>query len=142
MRARLEEVGGIDDSVIKEFQDAEARHTFLVQESEDIKKAIAGLEELIAELSDTLTKNFHEGFLQINEQFNNYFRVIFGGGRAGLKLVAYGRRRVGADEEGMALEEEEEEEQEEGAEMEVDIPKKRIKGMHMLSGGERALVSI
>ncbi|OGZ97131.1 MAG: hypothetical protein A3I44_05155 [Candidatus Sungbacteria bacterium RIFCSPLOWO2_02_FULL_51_17] len=141
MRARLEEVGGIDDSVIKEFQDAEARHTFLVQESEDIKKAIAGLEELIAELSDTLTKNFHEGFLQINEQFNNYFRVIFGGGRAGLKLVAYGRRRVGADEEGMALEEEEEE-QEEGAEMEVDIPKKRIKGMHMLSGGERALVSI
>jgi len=142
LRVRLEEVGGIDDSVIVEYHETEARYAFLQKELEDTRNAILSLEELIATLDKTLKENFEEGFSRIKEEFHNYFRVIFGGGRAMLKMVEYGRRKAPEDSE--ALEElgEEEEELEEGIDIEVDLPKKRIKNLSMLSGGERALTSI
>ena len=93
LRARLEEVGGIDESVIKEYQETEARFSFLQKESEDIRKAIEATEELVGTLDKTLKDNFEEGFAKIRDEFHNYFRVIFGGGGAKLKLVEYGRRK-------------------------------------------------
>ncbi|MBI2637605.1 MAG: AAA family ATPase [Candidatus Sungbacteria bacterium] len=141
LRAKLEEVGGIDDSVIKEYQETETRYVFLQKELEDTKNAILSLEELIGTLTKTLKENFEEGFASIKEEFHNYFRVIFGGGRAMLKMVEYGRRREPEDVEGLD-ELAEEEKREEGIDIEVDLPKKRIKNLAMLSGGEKALTSI
>jgi len=142
LRARLEEIGGIDESVVKEYQETEARYTFLQKENEDIKKAIDSTEELLETLEKTLKENFHEGFSKIRDEFHNYFRVIFGGGGAKLKLVEYGRKK--SAEELQELEElgEEIEEPYEGIDIEVDLPKKRIKSLAMLSGGERSLCSI
>ena len=59
-----------------------------------------------------------------------------------MKLVEYGRKK--SAEELQELEElgEEIEEPYEGIDIEVDLPKKRIKSLAMLSGGERSLCSI
>lgn len=143
-RLKLEEVGGIDDAVIKEYRDTEARHEFLTKETEDIAKAIASLKELIATLNSQIDTDFKEGFAKIRDEFHDYFRVIFGGGAAKLKLTSRERRIPSPEEEEFVDEAAEEagEQTEEGIEIEVDLPKKRIKSLSMLSGGERALTSI
>ncbi len=143
LRGKIEEIGGIDPAVVKEFQDTEARHSFLDRELEDLKQASGSLKELIKELEGHITHDFKAGFSKIKEEFHNYFRIIFGGGRASLQLVdvpVRGRAEDGEEE----LEEITEEvgPTEEGVEISVDLPKKRIKGLAMLSGGERALTSI
>jgi len=59
---------------------------------------------------------------------------MFGGGAASLSIVK--EKRV--KEEG----EDEEDETSNGIDISVNLPKKKIKGLMMLSGGERALTSI
>jgi len=144
-RARLEEIGGIDPAVVKEYQDTNARYSFLERELEDLKHAHQSLKTLIEELEEHIEKDFKEGFAKIKDEFHNYFRIIFGGGRASLSIVKIPVR-------GMTLEEAEKDFDEaserpelpdgayyEGIEMVVDLPRKRIKGLSMLSGGERFL---
>lgn len=139
MRARLEEIGGIDESVVKEFQETASRHEFLSGELVDLKEAVQSLKELMKELDGHIKKEFHEGFSKIKEEFNTYFHIIFSGGRAVLRTV-YFEARI-KNEEG-EMDENEPEEGREGVEIDVDLPRKRIRGLAMLSGGERALTSI
>lgn len=141
LRARLEEIGGIDQAVVQEFKDTETRHSFLAKEIDDLKQATFSLKSLIAELDLHIKNDFHAGFLKIKEEFHNYFRIIFGGGRASLQLVEIAGRGE-TDDEGEELAAEEKEKPVEGIEISVDLPRKRIKGLAMLSGGERALTSI
>ncbi len=147
-RARLEEIGGIDPSVIKEYTETNARYAFLDKELDDLKHARVSLEALIDELDEHIEKDFKEGFSKIKEEFHNYFRVIFGGGRASLSLVKIPVRTAADLSEEKDFDEIEESEDppdgaySEGIEMVVDMPRKRIKGLSMLSGGERALTSI
>ena len=147
-RARLEEIGGIDPTVLKEFEDTHARYVFLEKELNDLKSAHESLQTLIEELEEHIEKDFKEGFSKIKEEFHNYFRIIFGGGRASLSITKIPIRGMAPEEAEKDFDEigEEPELSEgayyEGIEMVVDMPRKRIKGLSMLSGGERALTSI
>jgi chromosome segregation protein len=72
---------------------------------------------------------------------------MFGGGHADLSVVKEPKRRRKSDVEdlGDVLSDEEtvpEEEGPEGLEVNVSLPRKKVKGLMMLSGGERALTSI
>ena len=64
---------------------------------------------------------------------------MFGGGNASLSIIQSKKRHL-ADLE--MFSEGEEEEIEEGIDISVSLPRKKIKGLMMLSGGERALTSI
>lgn len=143
LRAKLEEIGSIDPAVVKEYRETESRHAFLTKELEDLKKASSSLKELIKELDEHIKNDFKEGFSKIKEEFHNYFRIIFGGGRASLTLAEHKTQSTKhkMEAEG-ALETEEVIPEEEGVDIVVDLPKKRIKSLAMLSGGERALTSI
>ena len=138
LRGKLEEVGGIDTAVIKEYEDTETRYVFLTNELEDLRQAVTGLKELSGTLEKQIAEEFDRGFKKINEGFNSYFQIIFGGGKARLVYQELGKRKRDDDEEVM----EEAEETEYGIDIDVDIPRKRIKSLSMLSGGERALTSI
>lgn len=141
-KVRLEEIGGIDPSVVTEYRETENRHAFLAKELEDLEKASISLKELIKELDQHIKKDFKEGFSKIKEEFNNYFRIIFGGGRASLQLIQASLQISNEETGGESEFTENEEAAEEGIEITVDLPRKRIKGLAMLSGGERALASI
>lgn len=143
MRGKLEEIGGIDAETFKEYQEMEERHAFLTKELDDLAKASMSLKELIKELDTHVKEDFSTGFSKIKEEFHNFFRIIFGGGKAMLQLIQVPVRG--------GKENEEEETQEKagsgqqtdiGVDISVDIPAKRIRGLAMLSGGERALTSI
>ncbi|MBI4225330.1 MAG: AAA family ATPase [Candidatus Sungbacteria bacterium] len=139
LSGKLEEIGGIDPSVVIEYKEAEARHLFLTKELDDVRHAASSLRELIKELDEHMRRDFYEGFAKINREFHAYFGIIFGGGKAELKITKHEAHNKEQDEDG---ESEEKEENEEGIEIQVDLPRKRIKSLAMLSGGERALTSI
>jgi len=136
LRIKLEEAGGIDEGVVKEYEDTKKRDEFLAVELEDLKKATVSLGQLMAELEGTLKDRFERGLGNINEQFQVFFKQIFGGGKAELSLIKPKKIKNG---EGVILDEEM---TEGGIDIQLDVPRKRLRSLDMLSGGERALTSI
>ena len=141
MRIKLEEIGSIDPDMIAEFQETEARYVFLTKELEDLTHASLSLKELVGELDGHVKKDFATGFAKIKKEFNDYFRIIFGGGKAALELVPLHTNRNEEDQGGLK-ELSDDQKNETGVDISVDLPRKRIRGLAMLSGGERALTSI
>ncbi len=139
LKIRLEELGaGATEDVVKEYENAVARDQFLAKEVEDLEASVAKLEGIIAELSEQLREQFLAGISQIADEFNRFFTLMFGGGSA--TLVVKRQRVKAVAEEGEV--EGEAEEGAEGVELDVALPNKRVRGLDMLSGGERALTSI
>lgn len=137
LKARLEEIGGIDPAVLKEYRDTKSRHEFLEREHNDLAAAQKNLCQLTEDLEERIERDFKMGFEKIQKEFHHYFRIIFGGGRGALAYAALRRPLAEGEEETEA----EKKEIEYGIDIDVDLPQKRIKGLAMLSGGERALVS-
>lgn len=145
MKIRLEELGGADsDEVMKEYTDVKERDEFLVREIEDLNQSVEKLELLITDLARQLNEQFVNGIERIDSEFNRFFSLMFGGGEAKLLRVQPKIRKKTSDaiEEDVPGPEEDVEESEEGIEIDVKLPNKRVRGLDMLSGGERALTSI
>jgi chromosome segregation protein len=140
MKIRLEELGvGNNEEVFKEYTEVKERDEFLVHEITDLTDSVAKLEALIQELTNDLNEQFVEGIKKIDTEFNRFFTLMFGGGSAELVRVKPKVRKKDDEDES---EDAEEEEQEEGIELDVKLPNKKVRGLDMLSGGERALTSI
>jgi len=145
IKIRLEEMGGGgSEEIMKESREAEERDAFLAKEVSDMEQSSISLSSLIKELEEKLNLEFKLGIDKINIAFTEFFKKMFGGGHASLKVVREIKRRRGDLSE---LEEDlegglKEEEYEEGIEIDVSLPFKKTKGLMMLSGGERALTSI
>ncbi len=145
LKIRLEESGmGNSTEILKEHEETTARDAFLERELGDLERSAQQLRGLIEELSVTLRQRFEEGIEKINSEFSNFFKLMFGGGQASLSITKEKKLRRGAEVAGEEGGEsaEEDVEVEEGVEIQLSLPHKRIKGLHMLSGGERALTSI
>lgn len=148
MKVRLEDSGmGGADEVLKEHKEVSERDAFLEHEMEDLKQTAESLQTLIRELDEKLASEFEEGIKKINKEFETFFSLMFGGGEASLELVKERPRKREEfgldDEDGMPSEAvEEERETSPGVEIHVSLPRKKIRGLEMLSGGERALTSI
>ncbi len=144
LKIRLEEAGGVDENVLKEYDDTKKRDEFLAKELEDLKKASESLGSVFGDLAERIEKDFDGGLSKINKLFGEFFHEIFGGGKAEIKLMKPAKKKPAIDDEEWesSFAEASEDEEEEGIEIIVDIPRKRIKSLNMLSGGERALTSI
>ena len=142
LKIRLEELGiGATEDVIKEHKDATERDAFLAHELEDLTESIAKLRSLIAELEAKLDEQFGIGIEKISVEFNRFFTLMFGGGEATLKRVM--TKVEDMDAEGEAGSSNSFiPKSKDGVELDVKLPNKRVKGLEMLSGGERALTSI
>src|SRR3989344_1592270 len=93
LRAEMAGIGELDPALIKEAQEIEARHNFLSKQSEDLEKASDDLEKLIKDLDEKIHGEFTKSLKDINEQFNEFFKAMFGGGRASLKLQKEEKRK-------------------------------------------------
>lgn len=148
LKIRLEESGaGNADEILKEHQETTERDQFLSRELADLASSSEKLNLLIEELTKTLQTRFEDGIEKINKAFDEFFKLMFGGGSAALAIVKEAKplRRSGRPTDFLEenqFREDEETEVEEGIDIAVSLPHKRIKGLHMLSGGERALTSI
>jgi chromosome segregation protein len=141
LKIRLEELGlGATDEIVKEYENAVARDEFLGREIADLVSSVEKLEALIAELTAELHEQFIAGIDKIAAEFNTFFTLMFGGGSAGLTLTKQKPKPTEDDSE--VVVEDPEAKYHEGVEIEISLPNKRVKGLDMLSGGERALTSI
>jgi chromosome segregation protein len=152
IKIRLEDAGlGGGGDVLKEYEEVSNRDQFLAKELEDLTKSIEALETLSHELKEKLDVKFREGIEKINVQFEDFFKLMFGGGNASLKVTALESKTKLLDEDEMdeedelalrSLGDEEDEEVQYGIEINVSLPHKKVKELHALSGGERSLTSI
>ncbi len=147
LRGEIASIGDIDPAMIAEAKQMEERYAFLSAQIGDLEKAAEDLKKLIKDLKERIHDEFATALHKVNDEFNNYFRLMFGGGKAKLLLEKPAAPKAAeAGEEGVSTPEvvmpEEEAQKEGGLEIELSIPRKNIKGLDLLSGGERSLVSI
>ena len=147
MKIRLEELGGANEDIEKEYKEVKERDEFLVREIADLHESLEKLNTLINDLTAELNEQFVSGIEKIDAEFNRFFVLMFGGGGAHLERVKPKLKKKKTEDDELLEEtdpetEEEEGVVEEGIEIDVKLPNKRVRGLDMLSGGERALTSI
>jgi len=149
LKFQLEQIGGIDDSIIEEYNETQKRFDFLKKESEDLREAMKKLKKVVKEMDAQIKDRFEEAFAHINREFAKYFKIIFNGGKARLEKTEIKSvvRRKDSDEDIKGEDDSEgEDEAQEETQIGIDIiaepPGKKISNLGMLSGGERALTSI
>jgi chromosome segregation protein len=140
MKIRLEESGGTGEDIRQEHKEVSEREAFFAKELEDLSKSAAALKTLISDLDTELSKHFDEGLAKVNTSFSEYFALMFGGGSARLTLEE--DESDSEEEGGEVADEVPEEKARPGIEIAVNLPKKKVRSLMQLSGGERALTSI
>jgi chromosome segregation protein len=146
IKIKLEDAGALGGGdILKEYEDTRERDLFLEKELVDLQKSIESLRTLIVDLKETLDTEFKHGVEKINKQFQDFFALMFGGGSAFLSVTMEHKKSRKKDDLEEVSEDSEEDNElgfERGIEINVTLPQKKVKDLHMLSGGERSLTSI
>lgn len=159
LKHQLELIGGVDELTIQEYYETESRYTNLESQVTDLKKSMDDLRQVMDELDEHIKTRFNESFHKVNAQFEQYFRILFNGGRAHLSLVKSAQDLETADpataeagdedvpntlrpEEKLVAKYEKGSLAVAGVEIKATPPNKKLSSIQSLSGGERSLTSI
>lgn len=141
LKNQLQVIGGIDPSVVEEYKQVNERYQFLKTQSDDLNEAIGHLEKVIKDLDESISQQFDKSFHNINKLFDQYFKKLFQGGKAELILdIKENIINEAGGEDGEIVEPKIQKQY--GIEIKATPPGKRLSGISMLSGGEKALTSI
>ncbi|MFH1857439.1 MAG: chromosome segregation protein SMC [Candidatus Omnitrophota bacterium] len=124
LREKLERMGPVNLVAIDEYEELKKRYEFLSHQKEDLERAKEALHEAIQKINRVTRELFLTTFRQIQAHFQDYFRLLFGGGDARLLLL---------DEQDVL---------ESGIEILACPPGKKLQSVSLLSGGERAMTVI
>jgi chromosome segregation protein len=148
LRNRVRHLGGYDPDAPQAYEELKTRYDFLTSQVRDMEQASTNLRAIIAELDATMRRQFAETFQAVNLRFQRHFATLFSGGSARLEMTAPRRKSTEDDDED---DEEFPADHSSGAttsamaggiEIFVSIPGKRVQDLALLSGGERAMVSV
>ncbi len=153
LKNQLEIIGGIDPEIENEFNETNQRYTFLKQQLDDLEQTSRQLNNLIDELNQTIKQQIKNSYTEINKYFQRYFKILFNGGHAELVLLKkeleendYNEdKKQNEDENSVSInffQEKKHVQVFSGIEIYATPPGKKLKSIHALSGGERALTSI
>ncbi len=117
-------LGPVNVGAIEQFEQVNARYTYLTGQRDDVENAKENLLGVIENLTGEMTAIFREQFALIRESFEETFLELFGGGKATLEL------------------EDENDPLGCGIEIRVQPPGKTLRTITLLSGGEKAFVAI
>jgi chromosome segregation protein len=124
LRRLIDDIGEVNLTAIEEYRELEERWQFLTTQQEDLKQSLDGLQAAITKINRTTRKRFRETFELVNAKFQEVFPRLFRGGKAELRLT---------DEEDLL---------ETGIDIVVQPPGKKLQGVSLLSGGEKALTAV
>ena len=124
LRREITSLGTPNLGAIEEYDRVSTRYNFLTEQRDDVEKAKAELEKIIADITGEMKEIFLSEFKAIDEGFRTTFLELFGGGRAALVL------------------EDPEDVLNCGIEIKVQPPGKALSTLSLLSGGEMAFVAI
>jgi chromosome segregation protein len=118
------ELGGINYGAPEEFNETKERYEFLTNQTGDLQKARADLENIAAETRAIASERFMSSYNKIKTNFHNMFRRLFGGGQAQLRL----------SDPNHVLES--------GIEIFAQPPGKKLENITLLSGGEKSMTAV
>ncbi|MBD3345651.1 MAG: chromosome segregation protein SMC [Chitinivibrionales bacterium] len=117
-------VGQVNMSAPEEYEEKNSELQELIKQRDDLQNAVDDLERAIKKLNKEARTKFSETFQQVQENFTKMFTTLFEGGQAFLSI----------------------EENIDPLEAPIHInarpPGKKMRGVQLLSGGERALTAI
>ncbi|MBN8777697.1 chromosome segregation protein SMC [Thiomonas arsenitoxydans] len=116
-------LGAVNLAALDELGQARERKQFLDAQLEDLQTAITTLEDAIRKIDAETRDMLATTFEQINDHFGRMFPLLFGGGNA--RLIITGEEILDA-----------------GVQVMAQPPGKKNSSIHLLSGGEKALVAI
>jgi len=124
LRAEIRSLGPVNEQAGEDFAENRERHEFLSTQLKDLSDAEASLQEAIEELERIMRERFSSTFQKVNTEFQRYFTTFFGGGNAELLLTK-------TDEHGLP-----------GVDIIAQPPRKKVRSIQLLSGGERSLTAL
>ena len=124
LKNTIKQLGTVNLNALEEYRELSERLDFMNGQKDDIEAAKKDLENVIAELTESMKTEFTEHFRTINENFKRVFTDLFGGGTAEIIL----------DDETDVL----------GCNIDIKAqpPGKKLQTLSLLSGGERCLTAI
>ncbi|NUP11791.1 MAG: chromosome segregation protein SMC [Polyangiaceae bacterium] len=120
----LDRMGPVNLDAVREHKEAEERYSYYTTQKADLDKALADLEQAITQMNRETKRLFKEAFDGINAKFKVIFPRMFRGGQAELRLT---------NPEDML---------ETGIEILAQPPGKKLVGIDLMSGGEKALTAV
>ena len=83
---KIKNLGHINEMALDEYQEAKNRFDFLSKQKEDLEKSKEEILKIIADANKKAGEDFLKTFNEINKKFSETFKILFGGGNAGLKI--------------------------------------------------------
>jgi chromosome segregation protein len=127
LERRRETLGQVNPLAKEEYEREKERLTELTEQRADLEASLKELEELRAELADTVERRFDETFAAVSAHFEEVAATLFPGGQGRLRLSEPGEDAPDAEP---------------GVEVELRPAGKRVTRLSLLSGGEKALGAI
>lgn len=124
IKNKIKALGNVNIGAIEEYKEVNERYEFMSEQVADVEKSRDELCKLIRDLTTQMEEMFLMKFNVINENFEQSFRDLFGGGHAKIEFT---------DPSSVLTS---------GIEIKVSPPGKIVNRLEALSGGERALVAI
>jgi chromosome segregation protein len=123
-KERIKHVGQVNMAALEDFETESARLKEFTEQRDDLQSAVDELEKAITKLDKEARAQFLSTFEQVQKNFMEMFTTLFEGGEASISL------QEGVD----PLE----------AEININVRPagKKMRGVQLLSGGERALTAI
>ncbi len=126
LRHKIAALGPVNQNAEEDYDALLARYTEMQTQRDDLEKGISDLSSVLTDLRNTMQKQFDEGFGEINKNFTQIFKELFGGGRAEMQLDYTDCTDP----------------LEAGVEIIACPPGKKLTKISLLSGGERAFTAI
>ncbi len=123
-KKELKSLGHVNLMAPEEFTEVSERYNFLCSQLSDLKKGREDLSRITEEIHKESTVKFLKTYQQIQDNFHEMFRRLFGGGKAELRLLN------------------QEDPLNSGVEIYVQPPGKKLENIALLSGGEKSLCGI
>jgi len=124
LKSELYEIGPINPIALEDYQKLDDRREFLSDQIKDLRNARKDLQQLISQTEDQMKNLFLESFEKVDMHFRALFKTLFPKGDAYLELINIGN------------------EGEFGVDIKVNIGGIKNRAISLLSGGEKALISI
>jgi len=124
LKRQRDALGAVNLRAEEDAREVEHEHAQLLNEKTDLEAAIKALRGGIASLNREGRERLLTAFEQVNENFGNLFKHLFGGGEANLVLV------------------ESEDPLDAGLEIMCQPPGKKLATLSLLSGGEQTLTAL
>lgn len=123
-RQKIRNLGSVNTNAIEEYKEVKERYDFYKAQLTDLEKAKEDVLSIIEKLEKEMKEQFIAAFNAVNENFDQVFKELFGGGHAELILDN--------PEDVLNC----------GIEIKAAPPGKVIKSLMLLSGGEQSFVAI